>query len=162
MTGKRSIQRLSLMTALWLTTALADAQPRVIDGCIIKPRTTCYKANLSGADLSGENLTSAILFKVNLTGAILQGTKLINAKMWNTVLDSADLTAADIKGAVLANASLKKATLKQAEMSGAVLVHADLTGANLDQAKLLKVSGQNAHFTDVSMVSTDLERANLM
>ena len=77
MTGKRSIQRLSLMTALWLTTALADAQPRVIDGCIIKPRTTCYKANLSGADLSGENLTSAILFKVNLTGAILKGTKLI-------------------------------------------------------------------------------------
>jgi hypothetical protein len=28
MTGKRSIQRLSLMTALWLTTALADAQPK--------------------------------------------------------------------------------------------------------------------------------------
>ena len=43
-----------------------------------------------------------------------------------------------------------------------MLVHADLTGANLDQAKLLKVSGQHANFTDVSMVSTDLERANLM
>ncbi|NBS15657.1 MAG: pentapeptide repeat-containing protein [Gammaproteobacteria bacterium] len=161
MKNKRSILCPPLISLLWLMTLPVIADPRVVDGCTIKPKTTCYKANLSGVDLSGEDLTSAILIKVNLTGATLKGTKFVNAKMWNSVLDSADLTAADVKGAVLANASLKKATLKQTEMSGAVLVHRDLTGANLDGAKLLKAKGQHANFTEVSMVATDLERANL-
>ena len=47
---------------------------------------------MSGVDLSGEDLTFAILIKVNLTGATLKGTKFVNAKMWKRVFDSADLT----------------------------------------------------------------------
>jgi hypothetical protein len=62
---------------------------------------SCANCNLSGADLSGKDLT-----KANLSGTTLQA-----ANLNSTVLKQADLTNADLTGAAIANANMVGATL---------------------------------------------------
>ena len=67
-------------------------------------------------DLSGANLTEAILS--------------------NADLHKADLIGANLSGAKLINANLTGAKLSDADLSGANLIDANLTGANLTGANL--------------------------
>ena len=72
------------------------------------------RANLSGADLSGADLSRA-----DLRGADLSG---------------ADLRSADLRGADLSRADLRGADLRSADLSRADLSRADLRGADLSRA----------------------------
>lgn len=74
------------------------------------------RANLTGADLTGADLTRA-----NLTGADLTG---------------ADLTRAYLTGADLTGANLTRSNFTDAYLTGADLTDANLTDANFTEADL--------------------------
>ncbi len=73
------------------------------------------RADLSVANLSGADLSGAVLSKANLSGA--------------------DLSWANLSGAVLSKANLSGADLSWANLSGA-----NLSGANLSEAKGLPIA----------------------
>jgi len=79
------------------------------------------KLKLSGADLSGANLSRAKLGGANLTKAKLRGANLTKAKLF---------------GANLTKATLSRAKLGGANLTWAKLTRADLSGANLTKANL--------------------------
>jgi hypothetical protein len=66
---------------------------------------------LTGADLSGANLTGADLIGADLYNTNLTGADLIGADLYNTDLTGADLTGADLTDANLSNANLARANL---------------------------------------------------
>ncbi len=89
------------------------------------------RANLSGADLSG-----AILSRADLSGANLSRADLSGADLSGADLSGANLSRADLSGANLYRADLSCANLSYANLSGANLSGADLSGAILgDGAK---------------------------
>lgn len=90
----------------------------------------CTNANLTGANLSGNdlqraNFSNSDLSKANLSGANLKGADLA----------SANLEGANLSGANLEGANLSKTNLKGANLKGAILNGTDLAGANLEEAK---------------------------
>ena len=82
------------------------------------------RANLSGANLRGADLSGANLSTANLSGANLSGANLSNAN-----LRGADLSGANLRNANLSNANLSGANLRGANLSNANLSNADLRGA---------------------------------
>ena len=96
-----------------------------INGCEIRPNTTCVSFQLNGAilreaDLRRANLSGASLNRADLRGANLSGAYLREANFRNASLHGANLTEAD---------------LRQANLSGG-FIGADLRGANLNRADL--------------------------
>ena len=88
---------------------------------------SCSDCLLTRRDLTGADLSHAILYKVDLTGAILTEANLTGA----------NLTGADMRGAIRHRADAPKANLTGASLNwsdwtGADLHEADLSGANLD------------------------------
>jgi hypothetical protein len=77
--------------------------------------------NLSGIDLSNQNLTKAWLY-----GADLSGANLSNSRMILAYLNEANLAGANLSGANLRGANLIGANLKGANLSGAQLREAKL------------------------------------
>ena len=126
---------------------------------------------VSGANLKGANLTSAILTQVD-SGEIKGSPKLPSG--WSQVngyligdgahLWSARLTRADLKGTTLTDAQLKYANLSGADITGvdltgaflkfANLSGADLTGAILTDANLTRVTWSNTTCPNGSVTNT--------
>lgn len=74
-------------------------------------------ADLSWVDLSDADLSWADLSDANLSGATLRGVNMRGATLIRTVLSLADLTAGDLRGAVVTDEQLAKAeSLKGAIM----------------------------------------------
>lgn len=114
------------------------------------------RLNLSGADLSGADLTFANLSGVNLSDANLSGVN----------FSSADLSFANLGGAKFYEANLSFANLSGAKLYEANLNSVDLSFANLRDAKLYKVnlSASNlarASFWDADLIEADLRSASL-
>jgi uncharacterized protein YjbI with pentapeptide repeats len=91
------------------------------------------KANLSGANLSLADLSKAILIGTDLSKAILIGTNLSEA---NLSSNSTNLSGADLSGANLSRANLFVANLSGADLSGANLSRANFNGANFRKVTL--------------------------
>ena len=85
---------------------------------------------------SNANLTQANLFGDDLSGAKLSGADLTGADLGQADLTGADLTGADLSGAKLSGADLSGAKLSGADLTGADLGQADLTGADLSNTLL--------------------------
>jgi uncharacterized protein YjbI with pentapeptide repeats len=122
-----------------------------INGCVIKPRTSCERTDLSGANLAGANLFNARLTDVNLTGA-----NLADANLSLGILLKANLTKANLTGAILEGAYLAEPRLTDANLTDANLTDADLSAATLRKANLTK-----ANLTRADLEYADLEYANL-
>jgi Pentapeptide repeats (8 copies) len=117
------------------------------------------KANLGGADLTGAVLTGAVLTDANLTGAVLTGahltdTYLYRANLTRTGLYGADLTRARLGAAVLTDANLARANLGAADLIGPELSAADMARAGL-------IDTGFANITAVGLRDADLGRAYL-
>jgi hypothetical protein len=83
------------------------------------------RADLSGADLYGEDLSRAKLSRANLYGADLSGANLSRANLYEANLSGADLYGADLSGA---------------DLHGADLYGADLSRAKLDAITIARLS----------------------
>lgn len=98
------------------------------------------RTDLSGADLSG-----AIMFGANLKGAILEGADLSGAWVGTTDPNmpwhpkNADLDGVDLSNANLSGAELADLNLTETDLSGADLSGANLTGATVTEEQLATV-----------------------
>ena len=114
------------------------------------------RANLSGANLSdailrGANLNDANLCSTDLSGVTLNDANLHRADLRGANLCDADLSDADLSDAILRGATLNDANLHRADLRGATLSDATLNGANLRSATL----------NGADLSGTDLRGANL-
>jgi len=92
--------------------------------------------NLSGADLSGVNLSGMTLIGADLSGANLSEANLYEVDLSGANLGGATFSEANLKGASLRGTSLRRsqldrADLRGADLTGAILYDVDLGFANL-------------------------------
>jgi len=92
--------------------------------------------DLSNADLSGIDLSYAVLFQVNLSGADLRGADLGDAALHGTNLAGADLSGADLSDADLVGANLNNAVLVDTDLSRSDVDFASISGASFVSADL--------------------------
>jgi len=102
-------------------------------------------ANLSGANLTGENLIDA-----NFTNTDLSGANLSRADLSDVILTRTDLRGANICGARLIGALLRTANLRGADLSNAKLMVATLKRTKLDDVDF---SGASMAYTIISDVN---------
>lgn len=98
----------------------------------------CYRCNLSGVDLSGEDFEDADLEGTDFTGANLENV---------------DFSEANLKGASFVNANLKNADFSKADLyktnfSGADLTEADFSKAMVDEANFTGSRGYQSEMMD--------------
>ena len=110
--------------------------------------------DLSGQELSGAVLTQADMKRTKLRGikadeAVFDGTDLRYAVITDSLLLEANLAVAKLRHADLRGSDLSGANLQGADLSGA-----DLRGAHLDGAKM-----RGAIMLDTQIWDTDLSRA---
>jgi hypothetical protein len=117
--------------------------------------------DLSGADLTNEELHLANLSDANFSGAILRRTILSDADLSGAVLSGADLSGADLSDANLNNANVSGANLRHANLSGADLSSADFSGARLYGADLSVTNLHNANLSNANLYFMNLTAARL-
>ena len=88
-------------------------------------------AYLSGVDLSRSNLSHANLFLASLSGADLSDANLFKANLSRVILSDANLSRALLVGAHLSGSNLSGVDLSGAHLSGADLSGAENVGASL-------------------------------
>ena len=113
------------------------------------------------ADLSGADLSDAVLRRADLSGADLSGAVLRRADLRRADLSGADLRRADLRRAVLSDADLSGADLRRAVLSDAVLSGAVLSGAVLSDAVLSGAVLSGADLRRAVLSGADLRRAVL-
>jgi hypothetical protein len=109
------------------------------------------RAELSGVQLRGADLSGAQLNNAALASADLNGAKMNNA----------DLSGADLGGANLRDAKLRRVHLIGADLGGAYLTGTDLTGANLAGAILRGADLKGANLASANLSRTYMDSADL-
>jgi uncharacterized protein YjbI with pentapeptide repeats len=120
--------------------------------------------NCEGADLRGQDLSSAELKGFNLRGAQLTGSDLSNADLRGANLSDAtligtDLESAQLQGARLQRALLRDADIESANLSGADIRDADLEGSDAESAKFIRANLSNVKFRGADLESADFLEA---
>ena len=129
------------------------------------------KVDLSGAVLSGKNLTGidfrdAHLTRADFREANLQGARLTLANLSRAALIGASLNRANLKETRLAHTIVMNADLRDADLSSAylhktVLATTDLTGAYLYKAHFSEVYLNNSKFANSAFADTTLGASDL-
>lgn len=120
-----------------------------------KDSLRCF--DLQGSDLTGVNLSEAILFGADLREASLRMADLQGADLRTANLSKADLSDAYLREASLFEADLSGANLRRANLEGADLQRANLSKADLGEADL-----RTANLRGASLMGANLQSANLM
>jgi len=129
------------------------------------------KVDLSGAVLSGLNLSSmdfrdARLTRVDFREANLERARLTLANLSRATLIGTSLNRAILKESRLAHSIIMNADLRDADLSSAylhktVLATSDLTGAYLYKAHFSEVYLNNSKFTNAALADTTLAACDL-
>lgn len=132
---------------------------------------TCYRCDLSGANLHAVDLTNAELSYANLYMADLSNAILLNASLPFANLRYADLNQAnfvnsrlifaDLRNTYLIDANLSNANLNGAHLDTATLVRSNLINVNLWSARLIYANLTNATLNNAALNFADLSYANL-
>src|SRR5438552_8445857 len=129
-----------IMTTVDASAAFADS---TINGCtIVAQPTPTHSTNCPGADLSGANLSGVDLSFANMRGANLVGADLTFAVLRRANLSNASLATCVLQpdfsvqcnAASLSHANLTRASLTGAALFGANLTSTEMRGANLSNA----------------------------
>ncbi len=107
-----------------------------IDLMKLEVKNSCPNCDLSGANLSGAILSRVNFRGANLFGANLSKTNLRSADLRGSNLQGANLFEADLWDANLYKIDLRKANLRNADLRKANLWGADFTGANIEGAEM--------------------------
>jgi uncharacterized protein YjbI with pentapeptide repeats len=119
-------------------------------------------ANLSDAILTKADLSKAILNKANFNKANLIDANLSGASLIGANLSDADLFKADFSSAILINVDLDSAYLRGINFSGAILRNTYLRGINFSSANLSKANLNEADLMGAILINTDLSHASLI
>lgn len=114
------------------------------------------RATLARQDMTGIDLSGAILTQADLTYCRMEGAECSEARMDGTDLRYADLSGADLREAILGAARLRHANFRGASLKGANLRGADLSGADLTGANLEGAQLHGAILLDTLILETDL------
>src|SRR5664280_426927 len=92
----------------------------IINGLIVGPGAYLGDANhlLSGADLSGRNLTGTNFLFVDVTGTNFSGANLTNANFGQANLTNANFSGTNLSGALLQGTNLANVDLSTANLTG--------------------------------------------
>lgn len=94
------------------------------------------RRNLSGADLTGIDLSGSYLYPIDFTKADLSGANLRHAIFIDCLFSSASLKRADLRGAHFFDCSVDAADFYMARMERVHMIDCDARGARLERAKL--------------------------
>src|SRR5579872_617267 len=122
------------------------------------------KRDLTGANLAGSNLRKADLRGAKLSHADLSGANLRQADLRNcdfteTMLGGADLSEADLSGTELFRGDLRSAKLHKTILRGTVLRQANLRGADFSGSDLALASFREIDLTEVKLDGAQLKDA---
>lgn len=120
------------------------SQPQAINGCVIQNFTSCPRADLAGANLSGIDLSSASFIGANLSGANLSQSNLTQISFSLITASAINLSGASLKAVNFTSASMGQATLSGAKLSGCNLANAQLANSQFNGANLVSTSLANA------------------
>ena len=123
--------------------------------------TNLIDVDMSGRDLTGDDLSNTIITDTNLSDAILVGADLSNAVLIGTTLTGADLTDANLAGVSLAYKDLTGTILKGADLTGANLDGVDLSGKDLTGTILKGVDLSGTYHTGTILTGDDLTGTKL-
>ncbi|MFZ0323679.1 MAG: pentapeptide repeat-containing protein [Actinomycetes bacterium] len=132
----------------------------IVVGYLVGPAADLSGAALSGADLSGTTMTNADLSGADLSAAIISDATLDNANFSGADLRRANLTRSSVTGANLSGANLARADLRGSNLNGVDLTDAGLAYADVRRATLVGASlaGADLDFTDLT--GADLTNAS--
>lgn len=114
------------------------------------------RANFHDKNLSGLDLSRAVLREADFTQAVLYEANLTGADLYQ-----ADLRWADLNDANLTDADLCNADLRNADFEGAILYRANLYDANLFSANLYNADLRNVCLDKANLTNAYLSGANL-
>jgi uncharacterized protein YjbI with pentapeptide repeats len=122
--------------------------------------------DLEGADLSDAQLSQADLFEARLDEAQMQGADLRRANLQESRLRGVDLHGANLEGARMYGADLTKARmrnvqLREADLTRSRLEAARLSNANLEEGNLQDANLEGAHLASATLADANLSRARL-
>ena len=125
---------------------------------IIRLHDLYLKGNKEGkcANLSGVNLSDAILIDANLSDAILIGANLSGAILIGANLRGANLSGANLSGAILRGAVRRDADLSDADLRYADLRYAHLSGADLRYSYIRCANLRGANLRGANLSGADL------
>ena len=150
---------------------VATRQPAVayaatVHGCVIKPQTTCRKAQLTGAmlrealfdfaDLTGADLSGATLELASFTHARLAGADLSRTDLTGVALNSVAAPGISLRGSALHLGSIANSNLIGADLRGLDANFGAVVGSDLSRAAL-----QGANLSDTDFNGDNLSGANL-
>ena len=138
----RSVVAVCAVASLLVTGAgVSPVSAKTINGCVIKAKTKCVKADLK-ADLKGAILKGANLKRANLKGAYLDNAKLAGAKLNGILSGGITGTPQSLPAGWI---------LRSGYLIGPV---ANLNGADLTNAVLTGVTWSNTTCPDGSITTT--------
>ena len=123
--------------------------------------TNLIDVDMSGRDLTGDDLSNTIITDTNLSDAILVGADLSNAVLIGTTLTGADLTDANLAGVSLAYKDLTGTILRGADLTDANLTGVSLTGRDLTGTILRGINLADKDLTGTILTGADLTGTKL-
>jgi uncharacterized protein YjbI with pentapeptide repeats len=158
-----------------LTCAPAAPEQRPDANCTRIQWATLDGANFLGADLTFAFLSNSSMRGVNLKDVVLDRVRMGRSDLTGSDLSGAVLTDADLRNIILTGADLRGATLVRAELGEAELTCvtpaaggdppsgcANLSGANLTEAVFEPVDLSGANLSRATMVGTFLAGSQLI
>jgi uncharacterized protein YjbI with pentapeptide repeats len=147
-----------LMMPVILDAAAGTTTPVVVSPDCANPRA---RADLSGCNFSGLDLSGLQLYKIDLSNTNLSNALLVGTQLESATISSANLQRANLSTARLVYATLSNSNLTRAILSGANMYAAIVNGANLSFADLTGANLSGATFNGSTMTGADLSGANM-
>ncbi|UZF55286.1 pentapeptide repeat-containing protein [Gordonia polyisoprenivorans] len=146
----------------YYTLLVEGTQPTVkygqdVNGCVVKPSTSCANADLSGAVLRGASFHYADLTGANLSGAAVAFAGFTYASMANADLSNTTLTGVSLNEILgsIAFGHADQADFSQIQLGGNAAVNASMNGARFDHAGLTLTNLVGADLVGASFVGAD-------
>ncbi|MGY6530572.1 MAG: pentapeptide repeat-containing protein [Cyanobacterium sp.] len=117
-------------------------------------------ANLTGVNLSNANCRNANFQGANLTETIIDNSNFSKANMVNTKLAKSYINKTDFSGADLSQSNLSRANLIECYLIKANLKLGILTESNLSNSYLIQANLMDAKLVNSNLNNVDLSNAN--
>ncbi|TNE50032.1 MAG: pentapeptide repeat-containing protein [Deltaproteobacteria bacterium] len=118
-------------------------------------------ADLSQAQLRGENLRGKVLIHSDFTLADLSGSVLSQADLSQANFEGANLSSCDLKESDFTFTNLKEADLSEASLAHALLYDTNLRGSNLQNADCRHAVLSGVDLAEANLSGADFSKAEL-